>query len=352
MTTFASTDTREGRHRGSTFTYDDAAILSVEAVDAPEVVTSDWVDDQLESVYARTGLRRGMLFRLAGIDSRRWWPDAMTFDAAAADAGHQAIAAAGIDAADVDMLISSSVSRHHLEPSVAASVHHRLGLRSGCLNFDVSNACLGFLNAMQIASSAIDTGAIETALIVNAEGSRQLQSATIDRLCRHADTAADVFAEFASLTLGSGAAAMVLGRSADHSDAHRIIGGTTRAGSEHHRLCVGDLTEMHTDSGALLTSGLELVEMAWDDAQTSFDWADLDHYVIHQISKVHTRLVIDRLGLCADRLPLTFPELGNVGPAAVPITLARHQPNIRTGDRVLCMGVGSGLNTCYLELAW
>jgi 3-oxoacyl-[acyl-carrier-protein] synthase-3 len=44
--------------------------------------------------------------------------------------------------------------------------------------------------------------------------------------------------------------------------------------------------------------------------------------------------------------------LGNVGPASVPITLARQAPSLAPGDRVLCMGIGSGLNTSFTEIRW
>jgi 3-oxoacyl-[acyl-carrier-protein] synthase-3 len=51
-------------------------------------------------------------------------------------------------------------------------------------------------------------------------------------------------------------------------------------------------------------------------------------------------------------VPLTYPHYGNVGPAAIPITLAGAAPDIRSGERVLCMGIGSGLNTSFTELVW
>ncbi len=51
-------------------------------------------------------------------------------------------------------------------------------------------------------------------------------------------------------------------------------------------------------------------------------------------------------------MPTTYPRYGNVGPASVPITLAQEQDSLRQGDRVLLMGVGSGLNTAMMELAW
>lgn len=335
------------------YAHRNTGVISVEAVEPPEAVSSDWIDEQLAVTYKRCGLRSGLLADLAGIKERRWWPDGFTFDQAAALAGRQAIDAAGIDPAEIGMLISTSVCKHHLEPSVACAVHHQLGLSTSCTNFDLANACLGFVNAMHLAATAIDAGLIRYALIVDGEGSRYTQLATIARLQQPDATADDVFAEFASLTLGSGAAAMVLGSLDQHPGAHRLVGGVTRAGTEHHTLCVGTLDRMTTDTKGLLEAGLDLAEAAWRDARADYDWADgLDRYIVHQVSAVHTRLICDRLGIDPSRVPLTYPHYGNVGPAAIPITLAGAAPDIRPGERVLCMGIGSGLNTSFTELVW
>ncbi|MFF2344064.1 3-oxoacyl-ACP synthase III, partial [Pseudarthrobacter sp. NPDC058119] len=51
-------------------------------------------------------------------------------------------------------------------------------------------------------------------------------------------------------------------------------------------------------------------------------------------------------------VPITFPHWGNVGPASLPMTLAAEAQSLGTGDWVLCMGVGSGLNTAMLEIVW
>jgi acyl-CoA:acyl-CoA alkyltransferase len=328
-------------------------VISVEAVEAPEEITSDWIDEQLAETYQRWGLRPGLLAELAGIKARRWWPEDVTFDQAAAMAGRKAIDASGVDPAEIGMMISTSVCRHHLEPSVACAIHSHLGLPSSCTNFDLSNACLGFVNAMHLASTAIDAGFIKYALIVDGEGSRHTQLATIARLQSVEALVTDVFDEFASLTLGSGAAAMVLGSLDDHPDAHRVVGGMARAGTEHHTLCVGDLDKMTTDTKRLLEAGLDLAEVAWNDAKKTFDWAEgMDRYIIHQVSSVHTKLICERLAIDPARVPLTYPRLGNVGPAAIPITLAGVAPDIAPGERVLCMGIGSGLNTSLTELLW
>jgi 3-oxoacyl-[acyl-carrier-protein] synthase-3 len=63
-------------------------------------------------------------------------------------------------------------------------------------------------------------------------------------------------------------------------------------------------------------------------------------------------MLCDRLAIDSAKVPLTFPKYGNVGPAAVPITLASVQDQIQPGQRVLCMGIGSGLNTSFSEILW
>jgi len=340
-------------NKNSVFRHQHSGILSLAAVEAPRVVTSDWIDEQLAETYQRNGLRPGLLAGLAGIEERRWWDDDVSFTDAAAMAGRAAIEKAGIDPSKIGVLISTSVCKENLEPSVACAVHDQLGLSTSCLNFDIANACLGFINAMHLAATMLDAGTVEYALIVDGEGSRYTQQTTLERLRDPNSTAGDVFAEFASLTLGSGAAAMVMARKNRHGDVHRLIGGVARAGTEHNSLCIGNLDRMTTDTHGLLVAGLDLAADAWDASKTDFDWTDgLDWYIFHQVSKVHTTMLCDRLAIDSTKVPLTFPKYGNVGPAAVPITLASVQDQIQPGQRVLCMGIGSGLNTSFSEILW
>ncbi len=336
----------------STYSHSNTAILAVSSVEGPQVVTSADFDDQLVETLTRLGLRPGLLQGLAGIHERRWWPEDVTFAEAAAMAGAKAIAESGIDPDRFGLMINSSVCRAHLEPSAAVEVHHSLGLPTSCLNFDLANACLGFVNAMHLAGTMIDAGHIEYALIVDGEDSRATQQATIRRLSGPDTTVEDLFAEFATLTLGSGAAAMVLGPADQHPGAHRLLGGVARSGTEHNQLCVGDLEHMRTDTKGLLDAGLALAEAAWLAAKPEHDWSDMDCYVLHQVSSVHTSALCAKLGIDTDRVPLTFPLLGNIGPASVPLTLAHQVEVLNPGDRVLCMGIGSGLNTAFSEILW
>ena len=334
------------------FQYRDTAVLSVAAVDAPRVVSSDEIDEQLLSAYEKSGMRPGMLEQLAGITERRWWPEDVTFADAAAMAGAKALAEAGVDPAAVGLLIDTSVCRERLEPSASVDVHRQLGLSTACMNFDLSNACLGFMSGMQLAATMLDAGQIDYALIVDGEGSRYTQQRTIERLNDTNPTREEIMENFATFTLGSGGAAMVLGRASAHPEGHRFVGGVTRAATEHNLLCLGDLEGMRTDSRALLEAAVELAVETWADAATTFDWSDLDLYVIHQVSKVHTEAITQALHIDPARVPQTFPTRGNIGPASVPFTLAMSAEGLVPGNRVAAMGIGSGLNSAVIEIEW
>jgi 3-oxoacyl-[acyl-carrier-protein] synthase-3 len=205
----------------------------------------------------------------------------------------------------------------------------------------------------RLAAAMIDAGLVEYALVVDGEDSRAVQERTIENLGRPGTTSRDVMAQFATLTLGSGAAAMVLGRADRHPGGHRLVGAVSRAGTEHHQLCIGDNDGMFTDLKGLLDAGLQLSEDLWAEAATDFDWArGMSRYIVHQVSQVHTEAICERLGIDPTLVPRTFPERGNIGPASVPVTLAGELGDLAAGDRVLLMGIGSGLNAACLEIAW
>jgi 3-oxoacyl-[acyl-carrier-protein] synthase-3 len=294
----------------------------------------------------------GLVSTLAGIHERRQWPSDVSFTQAAAMAGDKAIVAAGIDRSRIGVVIDTSVSRAHLEPSSAVSVHNLLGLAPNCLNFDVANACLGFLTGMHLAGALIDSGQIEYALLVDGEGTRELYDNTIDKLNKSGGGLPDLLANFATFTLGSGAAAMVLGRHSVHPEGHKLLDGFFRADSTHHELCIGTLDGGITDSRALLDAGIKLAAQTWEHAGAGDGWGGRDRYIFHQVSEVHTKAMIGVLGIEPEKVPTTVSYYGNIGPAAIPITLASVADDLASGDVVLCMGIGSGLNVGVIELQW
>jgi 3-oxoacyl-[acyl-carrier-protein] synthase-3 len=328
------------------------AVLSVCAVEAPIVVPSAQFDEQLVATYERTGMSAGMLETLAGVKERRWWPSDVSFVDAAAMVGAKALAEAGVTPSQVGVMINTSVTRLHLEPSAAVAVHHQLELPRSCLNFDLTNACLAFMNGIQVAGTMIDAGQADYVLLVDAEDIAGLQQRTVERLASPDATAEDVRSSFATLTLGNGSVAMVLGRADRHPEGHRVVGGVSRAGTEHHELCIGDLSLMRTDSRKLFEAGITLALETWRDSAEDFDWSNMDWFVAHQTSLAHIHALSKGMGKDRSRFPVTLPLFGNLGPAAVPFTLAMHVDQLQAGDGVLLMGIGSGLNTSLAEIIW
>jgi len=114
---------------------------------------------------------------------------------------------------------------------------------------------------------------------------------------------------------------------------------------------------MKTDAHALLVSGTRLMAQTWQQAQEEFEnWSDqsITVYAPHQVSARHTASVIETLDLTPSKVQLNFPWLGNIGPAALPISLAQaaEAGKLSSGDRVALMGIGSGLNCSIMSAIW
>jgi 3-oxoacyl-[acyl-carrier-protein] synthase III len=335
--------------------YEHVAISGLAHVDAPHVRSSKDIETELAPTLDRLGIPAGLLESLSGIVERRLWDPETQPSQFAAAAGEAALKASGVGKEDLGIVLNTSVCRDFLEPSTASIVHGLMDLDPTTINFDIGNACLGFVNGMNVVASMIERGEIEHGLVVDAETSRVTLDATTARLASDACDDRMFREQFATLTLGSGAVAMLLSRD-DSPDSHRFLGGLSRAATAHAGLCVGDIREMRTDTKGLLMAGLELAASTWKDALADFDWDPdgVDTYVLHQVSKVHTKAVCDTLGLDINKFPLIYPTFGNIGPAGLPTVLSKAvaDETVRHGDRVMFMGVGSGINVAAAEIIW
>lgn len=336
--------------------YRHVAIASVSHIDAPLRLSSADIMQRLQPTLDRLGIRDNLLEDVAGIYERRIWDGPVTPSDAATMAAQKAIAASGVARENIGILINTSVCRDFLEPSTASIIHGNLGLADTCQNFDVGNACLAFLNGMDIAARMIERGDIDYALIVDGETSNAITESTLGRLTLPESSAEDFRGEFASLTLGSGAAAMVMGRAELLPDGHRFLGSVTRAATNFSHLCRGNIERMVTDTRTLLVEGLKLAAKTFQAARASFGWVteELDEFVIHQISKVHTAAFVELLGIDPKKVLTVFPQFGNIGPASVPIALSKLEEmgRLQKGKRVALLGIGSGLNCSMAEVVW
>ena len=336
--------------------FKNVSIAGLAHIDAPHTLTSKEINERLKPTLDRLGIRTDVLGDIAGIHARRLWDADMLASDAATLAARKALEDAGIGADKIGLLVNTSVSRDYLEPSTASIVSGNLGVGDECMTFDVANACLAFINGMDIAARMLERGEIDYALIVDGETANLVYEKTLERMALPGVTADDFRNEMAALTLGCGAAAMVMARTELVPDAPRYRGGVTRSATEWNQLCRGNLDRMVTDTRLLLIEGIKLAQKTFVAAREALGWAveELDQFVIHQVSQPHTAAFIKNFGIDPKKVMTIFGEHGNIGPASVPIVLSKLKQlgKLKKGDRIALLGIGSGLNCSMAEVVW
>lgn len=333
------------------------AIESVAHVLPDERVRTSSLEEQLAPLYRDIGLKPGLVESLTGVAERRLWPREVSPSDAATLAAQEALNRAGVPQDRIGAVVFTGVSKDVLEPSMASLVHGALGLHPGALNFDVGNACLGFLTGLSTVGSMIELGQIDAGLVVAGESSRPVTEATLARLSAPGADFQALREEMASLTLGSGAAAMVLARTdlASHPE-RRLLGGAATAATAHAGLCRGTMTRMRTDATKLLSEGVAVATETWRKTQRTFSLAasEIAAFCLHQVGKANHDAVLRALGLPAERSPRLYPDLGNMGAASVPVALSQAVSSglMRSGERGVLMGIGSGLNSWMMVVDW
>jgi acyl-CoA:acyl-CoA alkyltransferase len=321
--------------------------------------TSAQIEEQLRPLYERLKLPAGRLELMTGIRERRMWPVGTRPSDASAAAGKAVLAKSSLRAEQVELFIHAAVSRDMLEPATASFAHQKIGLPATAQIFDVSNACLGFLNSLTLAASMIEAGQIKCALVTAGENGRPLLEQTLRTLLDQPLTRNGIKPYFANLTIGSGAVAAILcHRSLVSARPHRLLGGIARAATQHSTLCQGDTygaesLAMQTDSEQLLLAGLALARDTWT-AFTGEQGNKFTRYICHQVGRTHRRKLYETLGLDEAKDFSTFEYLGNTGSVALPITLAKsiEAGAVRESDRIGLLGIGSGLNCLMLAVEW
>jgi 3-oxoacyl-[acyl-carrier-protein] synthase-3 len=317
------------------------------------------VEERLRPLYERLKLPVGRLELMTGIRERRMWaPGTRPSDASAA-AGRAVLRQSTLPPDQIELFIHAAVSRDMLEPATASFAHQKIGLPATTQIFDVSNACLGFLNSLTVAAAMIESGQIKAALVASGENGRPLVEQTLRTLVEQPLSRNAIKPYFANLTIGSGAvAAVVCHRSLVRGRPHRLLGGVARAATQHSTLCQGDTygaeaLAMQTDSEQLLIAGIELARATWRDF-TAGQGTAFNRYICHQVGSTHRRKLYEALALDEGKDFSTFEYLGNTGSVALPVTLAKavEAGAVREGDRVGLLGIGSGLNCLMLALEW
>ncbi|PIE59624.1 MAG: 3-oxoacyl-ACP synthase III [Desulfobulbus propionicus] len=328
----------------------------------PNIVTSLAIEERLAPVYERLKLPPGRLELMSGIRERRLWNADTLPSQGAAQAGAMALEKSGVSADEIDCLIFSSVSRDMMEPATASFVHRVLALSPSCHLFDLSNACLGFLNAMMVLAGMIELGQVQSGLIVAGETAENLVETTIVHMLADTTlTRKTIKPLFASLTIGSGAVALVMSDRRAHDTGHYLVGGVCRANTRYNDLCQGGQNSeqgilMSTESEELLHRGVETAFSCWQDFKQETGWnaATVDSFFCHQVGRAHARHLFGRLELDVRKNFETLPVLGNVGSVSAPVTMAMgiDEKALVSGQRAALLGIGSGINSLMLGIDW
>ncbi len=342
--------------------FSSAALEALAYTLPPETWTSAALEAKLAPLYQRLRLPEGRLELMTGIRERRFWSADFSASQASASAGKTLLKQNQVNPGEIDLFVHCAVCRDRLEPATAAYAHRLMGLGPHTQIFDLSNACLGFVNGLAVAAAMVDGGQVRRALLCSGENGRPLVERTIGRLNDGTLDRQQIKSYFANLTIGAGAvAALVVHKDLAWPGAPRLLASVVETDTSAANLCEGDTgqaggLEMQTDSEALLEAGVEVAARCWTRFKTETGWDEKtpDTVICHQVGKQHQRRLFDRLGLADEKDFSTFAWLGNVGSVSLPITLARaaEEGRVRPGAKVALLGIGSGLSCQMMALQW
>lgn len=274
-----------------------------------------------------------------GIRARRIADAATTTADLATEAASQALAAAGLEAGAIDLVVLATATPDRTFPATAARVQARLGITRGAA-FDVAAVCSGFVYALAVADSLLKTGQGSRALVVGAE--------TFSRLLDWDDRATAVL-------FGDGAGALVLeARPAEAGPPRGILASRLHADGRHETLLYVDGGPGSTGTvGKLRMAGREVFRHAVHNlasvvdellAEARVPVEAIDWIVPHQANLRIIEATARKLGLPMDKVVVTVDEHANTSAASVPLALdtAVRDGRIRPGQLCLLEAMGGG----------
>ncbi len=291
-----------------------AAQLAAQGIETSD----DWI-------VARTGIRA------------RHFADAdVACSDLAVEAARQALAAANVDASQIDLIILATSTPDMVFPSTACIVQRKLGIQ-GCAAFDVQAVCSGFVYALTVADSMIRTGAARKALVIGSE--------VFSRLLDFSDRTTCVL-------FGDGAGAVVL----EASDTPGILASELHADGRHvDILCTPGAVSngevlgvpfLKMDGQAVFKLAVGVLE---DVARSVLQKAgreaqDIDWLIPHQANIRIMHGTAKKLKLPLEKVVVTVDEHGNTSAASIPLALdaAVRSGSIKRGDTLMLEGVGGG----------
>jgi len=324
-----------------------ARIIGTGSYVPPKVLTNadleKLVDTSDEWILTRTG-----------IVERRIAPEEEATSDLALPAAQAALEAAGLDPADLDMILVATITPDMPFPSTACVLQDRLGARrAGAL--DISAACSGFVYGLAVADGLIRAGTARTVLLLGAE--------TLTKVVNWQDRNTCVL-------FGDGAGAVVL--RADEGERGILSTHLYADGSRGSLLMLAGCGSRHPVSHAAVDAGLAKMQMnggnevfklavrAMEDAaltalkQHGLEVSDIDHLITHQANLRIISALGQRLGVPDHKVEVIIQKYGNTSAASIPISLdeAVRAGRVKAGEIVLVCAFGGGLTWASSLIRW
>ena len=289
-------------------------------------------------VASALGVDAAWLERRTGIRSRRRALAGERVCDLAADAARSALQAAGLEAGEIDLVLVATLSPDELTPNAAPQVATAIGAdRAGAI--DIGAACTGFLSALGLGASMIETGRAENVLVIGAE----ILSRFLDA---HDRRTAGLFGDGAGAAVlssgsGGGIGPVILrcdGEAAPFIQVSHDVQLIRMDGHETFKLAVSALTSCTREAVAA----------------AELDLDDIDLFVYHQANGRILTAVAESLGAPSERVLDVIAELGNTSAASIPLALAEASERglLSPGAQVLLGAAGAGFTWGATVVQW
>ena len=285
-----------------------------------------------------------------GIRERHIVAEGETTSRLGIEAARAALADAGMEAGDIDLVVCATSTPDYTFPSTATQIQHGLGIHGGAA-FDLQAVCTGFIYGLATADKFLRSGSHRRALVIGAETFSKILDWTDRTTC---------------VLFGDGAGAIVLEAGPDDGSAGDRGVLTTHLRSDgryRDKLYVDGGPGSTGTTGHLRMEGrdvykfaigkvIDVVEAAFSATGTSA--AELDWFVPHQANRRIIEASADKLGIAREKVVITVDRHGNTSAASIPLALdaARRDGRIKQGDLVMLEAIGGGFTWGSALIRW